>query len=123
MMNEIIKEVMKFLPEEKISDAGFEAANIVLYTKDRDFFLDNNGIIKKIVDSIKKRVELRPDPSIAMDTEKAEKEIRTIIPEEASIDQVIFDKQRSIVIIETEKPGVAIGKQGSLLREIKNKTL
>jgi len=122
MINEILKEVMKYVPEDKISDAGFEGANIVLYTKDKEFFLENNGMIKEIVNAIKKRVELRPDPSITMDMEKAEKEIRKLIPEEANIDQVIFDPQRSIVIIEAEKPGVAIGKQGSLLRDIKNAT-
>ena len=122
-MSEIIKEILKNLPEKKISDACFEGANIVLYTKDKDFFLDNNGLIKKIVDDIKKRVELRPDPAITMDMEKAEKEIKKIIPEEAIIDQIIFDPQRSIVIIEAEKPGLAIGKQGSFLRDIRQKTL
>jgi len=120
---EIIKEIMKSLPEDKISAACFEGANIVLYTKDKSFFMDNEGMIKHIVDSIKKRVELRPDPAIAMDIEKAEKEIKKIIPEEANIGNVIFDTQRSIVIIEAEKPGLAIGKQGSLLREIRQKCL
>jgi len=122
-MTDIRKEILSNLPENKISDASFEAANIVLYTKDPDFFLNNNGIIKKIVDSIKKRVELRPDPSITMDMEKAEKEIRKIIPEEAGIDSINFDPHRSRVIIEAEKPGLAIGKQGSILREIRAKTL
>ena len=119
----IIKEILKSLPSDKISEANFEAANIVLYTKDADFFLNNNGLIKKIVDNIKKRVELRPDPSITMDQEKAEKEIKKIIPEEAGVDQIIFDPQRSRVIIEAEKPGLAIGKQGVILREIRSKTL
>ena len=119
----IIKEIMKDLPSDKISEANFEAANIVLYTKDKDFFLNNNGLIKKIVDSIKKRVELRPDPSITMDMEKAEAEIRKIIPEEAGVDQIIFDPQRSRVVIEAEKPGLAIGKQGAILRDIRSKTL
>ena len=122
-MAEIIKEIMKDLPADKISEANFEAANIVLYTKDKDFFLNNNGLIKKIVDNIKKRVELRPDPSITMDMEDAEKEIKKIIPEEAGVDQVIFDPQRSRVIIEAEKPGLAIGKQGAILRDIRSKTL
>jgi len=122
-MADIIKEILKNLPSDKISEANFEAANIVLYTKDKDFFLDNNGLIKKIVDDIKKRIELRPDPSITMDMEEAEKEIRKIVPEEAGVDQVIFDPQRSRVIIEAEKPGLAIGKQGSLLRDIRSKTL
>ncbi len=122
-MGEIIKEILKYLPQDRISDACFEGANIVLYTKDKDFFLDNNGVIKKVVDDIKKRVELRPDPSVTMDMEKAEKEIKKIIPEEAAVDNIIFDSQRSIVIIEAEKPGLAIGKQGAFLREIRNKTL
>jgi len=122
-MTDILKEVLKSIPEGKISDAGFEGANIVIYTKDKEFFLNNEGIIKKIVDDIKKRVELRPDPSITLDQEKAEKKIKKIIPEEAGVDQIIFDPQRSRVIIEAEKPGIAIGKQGALLREIKEKTL
>lgn len=122
-MSKILKEIMSHLDEDKISDAAFEGANIVLYTKDKDFFLDNKGIIKKIVDDIKKRVELRPDPSITMDLEKAEAEIRKLIPEEAGVDQINFDAQRSIVIIEAEKPGLAIGKQGAILREIRSKTL
>ncbi|MBI2655765.1 beta-CASP ribonuclease aCPSF1 [Candidatus Woesearchaeota archaeon] len=122
-MADIVKEIMKNLPESKISDVNFEGANIVLYTKDNDFFLNNNGIIKRVVDSIKKRVELRPDPSITMDMEKAEKIIRSLIPEEAGVDQVIFDPQRSRVIVEADKPGLAIGKQGALLRDIRMQTL
>ncbi|MAG91941.1 beta-CASP ribonuclease aCPSF1 [Candidatus Woesearchaeota archaeon] len=122
-MADITKEILKNLPEKRISDINFEGANIVLYTKDKDFFLNNNGMIKRIVDNIKKRVELRPDPSITMDLEEGEKIIRSIIPEEAGVDQVIFDPQRSRVIIEADKPGLAIGKQGAILRDIRTQTL
>lgn len=123
MPSEIIKEILKGIPEGKVSDVLFEGANIVLYTKKKDFFLDNGGIIKGIVDMIKKRVELRPDPSICMEVEKAEKTIKKIIPEEAKLGNLIFDPQRSIVIIEVEKPGVAIGRDGEILLDIKKKTL
>ncbi|MEM4268398.1 MAG: beta-CASP ribonuclease aCPSF1 [Candidatus Woesearchaeota archaeon] len=122
-MTKIIKEILKDLPEDRISDACFEGANIVLYTKDRNFFFNNNGMIKEIVDKIKKRIELRPDPAITMEPEMAEKEIRSIVPEEAGLSQIIFDRHRSRVIIEAEKPGLVIGKQGMLLREIRTKTL
>ena len=122
-MADITKEILKNLPDNKISEVNFEASNIVLYTKDKDFFLNNNGVIKRIVDSIKKRVELRPDPSITMDMEEAEKIIRTLIPQEAGAEQIIFDPQRSRVIIEADKPGLAIGKQGSILRDIRTQTL
>ncbi len=123
-MPDILKEILKLIPDSKnrISDAVFEAANIVLYTKDKDFFLDNQGIIKKAVDEFKKRIELRPDPAICLGIEKAEEVIRKIIPKEAKIDNIIFDSQRSQVVIETDKPGIAIGKQGALLRKIKEKT-
>ncbi len=121
-MTKILKEIMKHLPDGKVSEAGFEGANIVLYTKDKKFFLDNEGVIKKIVDDIKKRVELRPDPGITLDQDESKEEIRKIIPEEAGISNIIFDTHRSQVIVEAEKPGLAIGKQGLLLREIRAKT-
>jgi KH/beta-lactamase-domain protein len=122
-MSEIIDEILNHLPKDKVSDAVFEGANIVLYTKNKDFFLDDSGTVKEVVNMIKKRIELRPDPSICMEQEKAEKLIKAIITEEAGIDQVIFDPQRSIVIIEVQKPGLAIGKQGENLQEVKKQTL
>ena len=122
-MSEIIDEILKHLPKNKVSDAVFEGANIVLYTKNKDFFLDDKGIVKEVVNMIKKRIELRPDPSTCMEQEKAEKIIKKIITEEAGIEQIIFDPQRSIVIIEVQKPGLAIGKQGENLQEVKKQTL
>ncbi len=122
-MTEILKEITKQIPAGKVSDAGFEGANIVIYTKDKDFFLNNRGIIKDIVNQIKKRIELRPDPSICLPVEEAEKIIKELAPEEAGLSDVIFDVQRSIVIIHAEKPGLVIGKQGELLRVIREKTL
>jgi len=121
--SKIIKEIMGMLDESRISAAGFEGANIVLYTKDKDYFFDNEGSIKRVVDAIKKRVELRPDPDITMDQEKAEEAIKSILPEEAGVDKILFDPQRSIVTIEADKPGLAIGKQGELLRQVREKTL
>ena len=121
-MPDIIKEILVDLPEGKISDAVFEAANIVLYTKDKEFFLNDEGVIRRAVDKVKKRVELRPDPSITLDPEKAEKKIMKIIGDEAGIAQIIFDKERSRVIIEAEKPGLAIGNHGEVLKQIKAET-
>lgn len=122
-MADILKEIVKRLPEGKISDAGFEAANIVLYTKDSEFFADNKGIIRDLVNEFKKRIELRPDPSITMDQEKTRKKLAELIPSEAGVQEIIFDPQRSRVIIHADKPGLAIGKQGALLRDIRQQTL
>ena len=122
MPSDIIKEILKEIPEGKISDAMFEGANIVLYTKDKDFYLNENGLIKSIVNKIKKRIELRPDPETCMDQDDTEEKIKKILGEEVSISQIIFEPYRSIVIIETDKPGMAIGKRGENLQEIKKQT-
>jgi len=122
-MADILKEIIKVLPANKISDAAYEAANIVLYTKDKDYFLDNKGTIREAVKQFKKRIELRPDPSMCMELEKAEKAIKKLIPKEAGAQEFIFDAPRSQVIIHADKPGVVIGKQGEILREIKAKTM
>ncbi len=123
-MADILNEIVTKLPKDaEISNTSFEAANIIVYTKSKEFFLDNRGEIKKLVSDFKKRIELRPDPSISLDMEKAEIIIRETIPKEANVDNIIFDAPRSTVIIEAEKPGTAIGVSGELLRVIKEKTL
>ncbi len=107
----------------KVKEANFEGANIVLYTDNENFFREGEGQIKKIVDEIKKRIELRADQKILPSKEATEKKIRQIIPEEAEITEILFDAPRSIVVIEAKKPGLVIGKGGSILEEIRKETL
>ncbi|MBS3107573.1 beta-CASP ribonuclease aCPSF1 [Candidatus Woesearchaeota archaeon] len=124
-MGTILDELLKEIPEKEratITDSEFEGANIVLYTKDEYFFMNGQQLIRDLVNNFKKRIELRMDPSKVMELEDAEKAIRELIPAEAGIGIVTFDIQRSRVIVEVEKPGVAIGKAGDILKEIKSKT-
>jgi hypothetical protein len=121
-MADILKKITDKLGG-KISEANFEGANIVVYTQDENFFREGEGKIKEIVDEIKKRIELRADTKILPDQKTVEKKIREIIPDEAEITDVIFDVQRSIVIVEAKKLGLVIGKQGSILDEIRKETL
>ena len=122
-MGNILKEINKVLPQGKVDNSAFEGANIVLYTKDKDYFLDNKGSIKSAVKEFKKRIELRPDPSLCMEMEKAEKLIREMVDKDAGVQNFIFDAPRSQVIIHAEKPGLVIGKHGENLRNISAKTL
>jgi len=123
-MADILAEIISKLPDTaRISLCNFEGANIIVYTKSKEFFFDNKGKIRELVNEFKKRIELRPDPSMIMDMEKAKKIIEDLIPQEAKLGDILFDPQRSSVILEAEKPGVAIGKSGEILREIKEKTL
>ncbi len=119
---DILKTIKDKL-REKITEAGFEGANIVLYTNNENFLREGEGEIKRIVNEIKKRIELRGDSKILWSEEQAKSEIKNIVPREAEVIDIIFDVHRSIVIIEAKKPGLVIGKQGSILNEIRNKTL
>jgi len=121
MSTDILKDIQKELPKV-ISSANFEGANIVFYTDDMNFFRDNNGIIKELVNKFKKRIELRADPKLLKSEEETQKEIKKIIPEDAGLTEILFDPQRSIVIIEAKRPGLVIGKSGLLLKEIKDNT-
>lgn len=121
-MADILKSIKEELPK-LIVDAVFEGANIVLYTDNKEFFKTGEMKIKEVVDKVKKRIELRAEKSILASEEETEKSIRALVPEEAGITSIIFDVQRSIVVIEAKKPGIVIGKQGQTLQDIKKSTL
>ena len=53
-MMDILKNIKDQLHGE-ITEAGFEGANIVLYTENERFFKEGEGKIKSIVEQIKKR--------------------------------------------------------------------
>jgi uncharacterized protein len=118
-------DILKIVTEQldgNIKEANFEGANIVLYTDNERFFQEGEKKIKEIVNKIKKRVELRADKKILLSEKETTEKIKEIIPENAELTNILFDKHRSIVIIESKKPGLVIGKQGSILEEIRRKT-
>ena len=106
-MADILKIIKEELPKV-ITDAEFEAANIVLYTDEKDFFRSGESKVKGVVDKIKKRIELRAEQKILLKEDETEKTIRGLVPEDAEITNIIFDTQRSTVIIEAKKPGLVI---------------
>ena len=121
---DILGQVKEGLPNvAQISDVLYEGANIVLYTKNQDFFLDSKDVIRNIVNKVKKRVELRMDPSMLVPPEDTQEIINKIVPKEAGLGEAWFDYKRSIAFIEAEKPGMVIGKEGQIMNEIKTKTL
>jgi KH/beta-lactamase-domain protein len=121
-MADILKTIEDQLPRGTVGSTIFEGANIVVYTTDTAFFKNGDSQIKEVVNTIKKRIELRADKKLLLAQEETEKRIYQIIPKEAEITQIIFDPQRSTVIIEAKRPGLAIGKAGSLLRDVKINT-
>ncbi len=122
---ELLKEIKAAVKETAFADAvsniDFEGPRVVLYCDNLDLLMENGEMIKELARKIRKRIILRPDPSILTDKEEAEKQIRELVPAEAKITEIIFSDDVGEVTIEAEKPGIAIGKGGSLLREIMHK--
>lgn len=123
---ELLNEIKRIVREETpfadaVSDIDFEGPKVVLYCKNLDLLMENGEMIKELARKIRKRIILRPDPSILTEKEKAEKQIREFVPPEAGITDIIFNEDIGEVTIEAEKPGVAIGKGGTFLRELMHK--
>ncbi len=122
VLREIKGKVRAIIPPSiDVSDVEFEGALVVIYTKHPDKFAKNEDLVKQLAKMLQKRIAVRPDPSVITDTDTAEKKIKKIIPDEAKISNIYFLPDIGEVTIEVMKPGVAIGKQGSLLNEIRKK--
>jgi len=106
-------------PSIDVTDVEFEGALVVIYTKHPDKFAKSEDLVKQLAKMLQKRIAIRPDPSVITDTDTAEKKIKKIIPKDAEISNIYFLPEIGEVTIEAMKPGVAIGKQGSLLNEIR----
>ncbi len=119
----IIDTIREELPKTaQITDISYEGSEIILYTKNKEFFNDSTDLIKKIVNKVKKRIEVRADRSIALDEEKTTQLIKKLIPEEAGVKDIYFEPEFAKAVIHAEKPGLVIGKNGETLLSIKQKT-
>ncbi|MCQ8893762.1 MAG: beta-CASP ribonuclease aCPSF1 [Methanolinea sp.] len=106
----------KVPPGITVSDVEFEGPELVIYTDDPKKFADQADLIKVLARDLRKRIVVRPN--VLEDPEKAVRDIREVVAENAGITDIFFDADTGEVLIEAEKPGVVIGKNGATLREI-----
>lgn len=119
ILNNLKAAIQEKLPADiSLSAVEFEGPEVVVYTKEPKKFADNADIIRSIAKDMRKRIVVRPDPSVLLDPEETEIRIRKIVPEEAGITGFHFDADTGEVTIEAEKPGLVIGRYGTTLREI-----
>ncbi len=119
-----MSKIEEKLPKDLVvSEIRFEGSEIIIYTRSREYIGQELEFIKELVSELKKRIIVRPDPSLCKSPEEAEKIIKEMAPEEAGIKQINFQPEFSLITIEAEKPGLLIGKKGELLREMKKATM
>lgn len=106
-------EVTKVEPEGLIT---------AIYIKNIKAFYSNDNLIKQLAGVLKKKVVVRADSSSLMDVENSKRIIKELVPREAEIKDILFNPEFSEVHIESLKPGLVIGKGGSVLKEIMLRT-
>ena len=111
----------KIPPEVEITRIEFEGPRLAIYCHKPEILQERGHIVGEIAGVIKKRIVIRSDPSVRLPEIQSESIIKEIL-EEAGLVQAYFDPALGEVVLEVEKPGVAIGKSGSNVLEIVTRT-
>jgi len=111
----------KIPPEVGITRIEFEGPRLAIYCHKPEILQERGHIVGEIAGVIKKRIVIRSDPSVRLPEIQSESIIKEIL-EEAGLVQAYFDPALGEVVLEVEKPGVAIGKSGSNVLEIVTRT-
>ena len=120
---EISHYILEHVPREaEVTRIEYEGPMLAVYTKKPEVLVDQSSIVAEIVGVIRKRIVIRPDPSVRLPENEAEKITRELIAAEAEITDINFDPSLGEIIIETKKPGLVIGRNGTVLQEIIKKT-
>ncbi|MEM2081235.1 MAG: beta-CASP ribonuclease aCPSF1 [Candidatus Bathyarchaeia archaeon] len=120
---EISHYILEHVPREaEVTRIEYEGPALAVYTKKPEILVDQSNIVAEIVSVIRKRIVVRPDPSVRLPEAEAEKLTRELIAPEAEITDINFDPSLGEIIIETKKPGLVIGRNGAVLQEIIKKT-
>jgi uncharacterized protein len=121
--DELFKRIKEMLPSEAgFVKAEFEGPDIVVTLKNTKIIYSDENIVRNIASAIKKKLIIRSEKSSLMDPKEAEPLIRTSVPETAVIEYIRFVPEFSEVYISALKPGLVIGKGGSLLKSIASQT-
>jgi hypothetical protein len=119
-LNEIKKIVKENVPPTTlVTKVDFEGPGVVIYSKNPSILAANGEIVKDLARIIRKRIVIRPDSSVLMESERAIEKIKQVVPEDAGITDIKFDTNFGEAVIEANKPGLVIGKAGKTLSEIK----
>jgi KH/beta-lactamase-domain protein len=120
---EISHYILDHVPREaEVTRIEYEGPMLSVYAKKPEVLVDQSNIVAEIVGIIRKRIVVRSDPSVRLPETEAEKITRELIAAEAEVTDINFDPSLGEIIVETKKPGLAIGRNGVVLQEIIKKT-
>ncbi|MEM3622613.1 MAG: beta-CASP ribonuclease aCPSF1 [Candidatus Bathyarchaeia archaeon] len=120
---EISQYILEHVPKEaEVTRIEYEGPALAVYTKRPEILVEQSSVIADIVGIIRKRIVVRSDPSVRLPENEAERIAKEIIPAEAEVTDINFDPSLGEIIVEAKKPGLVIGKNGTVLQEIIRRT-
>ncbi len=112
----------RLYPDNKITEIDYEGPNIVVYTKDEVLFSKRDDLARQIAMEIRRRILIRPDPSIMEDEDRAREKISSIVPESAGLRDIYFESDTGEVVIEADEPSAIMARDTDFIQRIKGET-
>ncbi|HLH86184.1 MAG TPA: beta-CASP ribonuclease aCPSF1 [Thermoplasmataceae archaeon] len=112
----------RLYPDNQITEVDYEGPNIVVYTKNLELFSRRDDLAKQIAQEMRRRISIRPDPSIMISEDEAIKIIQEIIPENAGFKDVYFEADTGEAVIELDEPSIVTARDQEYIAQIKEKT-
>jgi KH/beta-lactamase-domain protein len=119
----IRETIVEHMPKDaEITRIEFEGPRLAIYVKNVNLLSEQSYVVTEIVNLLHKRIVIRSDQSIRLPEREAEVYIRKLVPAEAEVTAINFDPSLGEVVVEAKKPGVAIGKEASVLQQVVKET-
>jgi KH/beta-lactamase-domain protein len=116
---EVSQYILEHVPKQaEVSRIEYEGPMLAVYAKKPEILVEQSSVIAGIVSVLRKRIVIRSDPSVRLPEKEAERVAKEIISPEAEVTDINFDPSLGEIIIEAKKPGLVIGRNGSVLQEI-----
>ncbi|MEM3675682.1 MAG: beta-CASP ribonuclease aCPSF1 [Thermoplasmataceae archaeon] len=112
----------RLYPDNQITEVDYEGPNIVVYTKNLDLFSRREDLARQIAQEMRRRIAIRPDPSIMIAEDEAAAIIQEIIPAEAGFKDVYFESDTGEAVIELDEPSIVTARDQEYVAQIKEKT-
>jgi hypothetical protein len=120
---EISQYILEHVPKEaEVTRIEYEGPTLAVYAKKPEILVERSTLIAEIVNVIRKRIVVRSDPSVRLAEKEAERIAREIVSAEAEVTDINFDPSLGEIIVEAKKPGIVIGRNGSVQQEIIRQT-
>jgi len=112
----------KLVPDNDISEVVYEGPNIIVYTKNENLFANREDTAVKVAQEIRRRISIRPDPSIMKGEDESRKIVEENIPDAAGLKDIYFESDTGEVVIELEEPSIVSQKDSTYLKNIRTMT-